>query len=185
MFWLWGKKNLLPWWWLPKCYWFVLHWMGYNGYLCNSCINNCVEFKWLCIFYWWCVEPQDGDFTLVYTQNNVEQLYRVLDMMLSFLKILEMATDIRLAHINNTNQNFVMWCFCFFAVLMKPPYEISETGWGEFEVVIKVFFVDPTEKPVRTKWQRQLSFSLTDPDSHISTFCASLALWDYPPALSL
>ena len=34
-------------------------------------------------------------------------------------------------------------------VLTKPPYEISETGWGEFEVVIKVFFVDSSEKPVK------------------------------------
>lgn len=33
-------------------------------------------------------------------------------------------------------------------VVMKPPYEISETGWGEFEVVIKIFFADPAEKPV-------------------------------------
>ena len=33
-------------------------------------------------------------------------------------------------------------------VVMKPPYEISETGWGEFEVVIKIFFADSTEKPV-------------------------------------
>ena len=33
-------------------------------------------------------------------------------------------------------------------VLTKPPYEVSETGWGEFEVVIKIFFVDTAEKPV-------------------------------------
>lgn len=33
-------------------------------------------------------------------------------------------------------------------VITKPPYELSETGWGEFEVVIKIFFVDPAEKPV-------------------------------------
>ncbi|KAI1291767.1 YEATS domain-containing protein 4 [Halotydeus destructor] len=33
-------------------------------------------------------------------------------------------------------------------VVSKPPYEVTETGWGEFEVVIKIFFVDPNEKPV-------------------------------------
>ena len=33
-------------------------------------------------------------------------------------------------------------------VITKPPYEVSETGWGEFEVVIKIFFVDSAEKPV-------------------------------------
>ena len=33
-------------------------------------------------------------------------------------------------------------------VITKPPYEVTETGWGEFEVVIKVHFVDPIERPV-------------------------------------
>lgn len=33
-------------------------------------------------------------------------------------------------------------------VVTKPPYEITETGWGEFEVVIKIFFQDQSEKPV-------------------------------------
>ena len=34
-------------------------------------------------------------------------------------------------------------------IIMKPPYEVSETGWGEFEVVIKIYFHDPTiYKPV-------------------------------------
>ena len=28
------------------------------------------------------------------------------------------------------------------------PYEVSETGWGEFEIVIKIHFHDPNEKPV-------------------------------------
>lgn len=34
-------------------------------------------------------------------------------------------------------------------ILTKPPYEVTETGWGEFEIVIKVYFHDPTERPVR------------------------------------
>ena len=33
-------------------------------------------------------------------------------------------------------------------VVTKPPYEVTETGWGEFEVVIKIFFNDPNERPV-------------------------------------
>lgn len=33
-------------------------------------------------------------------------------------------------------------------VVSKPPYEVSETGWGEFEIQIKIFFQDSAEKPV-------------------------------------
>ncbi|KAH8251182.1 hypothetical protein KR032_001552 [Drosophila birchii] len=33
-------------------------------------------------------------------------------------------------------------------IVVKPPYEITETGWGEFEVVIKIYFNDQTERPV-------------------------------------
>jgi len=33
-------------------------------------------------------------------------------------------------------------------ILNKPPYEVTETGWGEFEVVIRVHFNDPVERPV-------------------------------------
>lgn len=33
-------------------------------------------------------------------------------------------------------------------ILTKPPYKVSESGWGEFEITIKVFFQDPSEKPV-------------------------------------
>lgn len=29
-------------------------------------------------------------------------------------------------------------------IITKPPYEVSETGWGEFEVIIKIYFHDPT-----------------------------------------
>ncbi|XP_054656047.1 YEATS domain-containing protein 4 isoform X2 [Dunckerocampus dactyliophorus] len=39
------------------------------------------------------------------------------------------------------------WCVCS-AVVTKPPYEITETGWGEFEIIIKIFFIDPNERPV-------------------------------------
>ncbi|KOB72926.1 YEATS domain containing protein 4 [Operophtera brumata] len=33
-------------------------------------------------------------------------------------------------------------------ILTKPPYELTETGWGEFEIVIKLHFHDPNERPV-------------------------------------
>ena len=33
-------------------------------------------------------------------------------------------------------------------VVSRPPYEVSETGWGEFEIIIKVFFHDQAEKPI-------------------------------------
>ncbi|EAT35303.1 AAEL012525-PA [Aedes aegypti] len=33
-------------------------------------------------------------------------------------------------------------------VVTKPPFEVTETGWGEFEIVIKIHFHDPTERPV-------------------------------------
>ncbi|XP_040570250.1 YEATS domain-containing protein 4 [Lepeophtheirus salmonis] len=34
-------------------------------------------------------------------------------------------------------------------IVTKPPYEVSETGWGEFEVQIKIYFNDhPTERSV-------------------------------------
>lgn len=33
-------------------------------------------------------------------------------------------------------------------IVTKPPYEITETGWGEFEIVIKIYFHDSNERPV-------------------------------------
>ena len=34
-------------------------------------------------------------------------------------------------------------------IVSKPPYEVSETGWGEFEVQIKIHFhAGAAEKPV-------------------------------------
>lgn len=33
-------------------------------------------------------------------------------------------------------------------VLTNPPFEVQETGWGEFELIIKIYFVDPNERPV-------------------------------------
>ena len=33
-------------------------------------------------------------------------------------------------------------------IVSKPPYEITETGWGEFEVVIEIYFNDSNERPI-------------------------------------
>ncbi|XP_051172263.1 YEATS domain-containing protein 4 [Leptopilina boulardi] len=33
-------------------------------------------------------------------------------------------------------------------IVTKPPYELTETGWGEFEIVIKIYFHDANERPV-------------------------------------
>ncbi|XP_066599882.1 YEATS domain-containing protein 4 [Prorops nasuta] len=33
-------------------------------------------------------------------------------------------------------------------IVTKPPYEVTETGWGEFEITIKIYFHDPNERPV-------------------------------------
>lgn len=43
-----------------------------------------------------------------------------------------------------------MSCLLFhpFVVVEKPPYEVTETGWGEFEIQIRIYFVDVNEKPV-------------------------------------
>lgn len=45
--------------------------------------------------------------------------------------------------------NICVSLFLLFPVVTKPPYEITETGWGEFEIIIKIFFIDPNERPVR------------------------------------
>ncbi|KAF1592925.1 UNVERIFIED_CONTAM: hypothetical protein FQV16_0017124, partial [Eudyptes robustus] len=37
-----------------------------------------------------------------------------------------------------------------------PPFEVEETGWGEFEAGIKLFFVDPNEKPVNAVYYLRL-----------------------------
>jgi YEATS domain-containing protein 4 len=34
-------------------------------------------------------------------------------------------------------------------VVSVPPFQVTETGWGEFEIAITVCFVDPDEAPVQ------------------------------------
>ncbi|CAK5055883.1 unnamed protein product [Meloidogyne enterolobii] len=33
-------------------------------------------------------------------------------------------------------------------IVEKAPFELSETGWGEFDIQIKLYFTDVNEKPV-------------------------------------
>lgn len=47
-------------------------------------------------------------------------------------------------------------------VVAKPPYEVTETGWGEFEVVIKIYFNDSNERPVTLYHLLKLFQSETD-----------------------
>ncbi|KAF1757704.1 hypothetical protein GCK72_014160 [Caenorhabditis remanei] len=35
-------------------------------------------------------------------------------------------------------------------IIETPPYEVTETGWGEFEIQIRIYFVDNNEKPIST-----------------------------------
>jgi YEATS domain-containing protein 4 len=33
-------------------------------------------------------------------------------------------------------------------VVTQAPFEVEESGWGEFEIQITIYFADPNEKPV-------------------------------------
>lgn len=35
-----------------------------------------------------------------------------------------------------------------FLAFTKPPYEIHESGWGEFELMIRVFFRENSKNPI-------------------------------------
>lgn len=50
--------------------------------------------------------------------------------------------------------------FFILTVVVRPPYEVTETGWGEFEIIIKIYFNDPNERPV-SKFVMKTTFSLT------------------------
>lgn len=47
----------------------------------------------------------------------------------------------------------------------EPPYEVSETGWGEFEIQIKIHFQDPAEKPIQLSHLLKL-FPSDDPAAY-------------------
>jgi hypothetical protein len=37
---------------------------------------------------------------------------------------------------------------CLASEISRPPFEVTETGWGEFEVGIQIHFHDPSQPPV-------------------------------------
>lgn len=47
-------------------------------------------------------------------------------------------------------------------IVTKPPYELTETGWGEFEIVIKIYFHDPNERPVSSRKTQRYSKILSE-----------------------
>ncbi|KAJ3415643.1 YEATS domain-containing protein 4 [Chytridiales sp. JEL 0842] len=55
-------------------------------------------------------------------------------------------------------------------VIDKPPFEVTETGWGEFEILIKVTFHDTSEKPQQLYHQLLLY-----PKDEVSIAAASAA----------
>lgn len=47
------------------------------------------------------------------------------------------------------------------------PFEVTEEGWGEFEIGIKIFFEDPNEKPLALVHNLKLYNVEEDPQSGI------------------
>eukprot|EP00095_Tigriopus_kingsejongensis_P012109 snap_masked-scaffold97_size377342-processed-gene-0.1 protein:Tk12109 transcript:snap_masked-scaffold97_size377342-processed-gene-0.1-mRNA-1 annotation:"yeats domain containing protein 4" len=50
-------------------------------------------------------------------------------------------------------------------IVFKPPYEVSETGWGEFEVQIKIHFNDANERPITFYHMLKLFHTGADPNT--------------------
>ena len=59
-------------------------------------------------------------------------------MLLVFLGILKIARCVRICRVNSL----------LLAEVTSPPFEVTETGWGEFEAGIRLVFRDPTEQPL-------------------------------------
>ncbi|KAI9315413.1 yeats family-domain-containing protein [Obelidium mucronatum] len=51
-------------------------------------------------------------------------------------------------------------------IIESPPFEVTETGWGEFEIMIRISFMDSQEKPLQLFHQLQLypKDEAADPD---------------------
>ena len=70
-------------------------------------------------------------------------------MSLQWVKACVGATHILLVWSLYIFQDLLHRTVCVFCVVFtKPPYEVRETGWGEFEIQIKIYFQDSSEKPV-------------------------------------
>jgi YEATS domain-containing protein 4 len=45
------------------------------------------------------------------------------------------------------------------SVVEKPPFEITETGWGEFDLLIVLYFTDPSQSPLELVHYLKVSIS--------------------------
>lgn len=61
-------------------------------------------------------------------------------------------------------------------IVSKPPYEVSETGWGEFEVQIKIHFHDAAAEKAVTVYHVLKLFHASSGESSASTSTTSSAL---------
>lgn len=65
-------------------------------------------------------------------------------------------------------------------IVVKPPYEISETGWGEFEIVIKIHFHDPNERPVSMLLEKLVyHFTRRDFLGNNVSYTETIPFWRY------
>ncbi|KAI0564818.1 YEATS domain containing protein [Gracilaria domingensis] len=65
------------------------------------------------------------------------------------------------------------------------PYEVQEYGWGEFEVIIRVFFQDSSEKPVEFFHPLRLFENVGEPspDPVVSEYYDEIVFQDPPETL--
>lgn len=50
--------------------------------------------------------------------------------------------------LHSSFQNPIKGTFYLMLEVLKPPFEIQEVGWGEFEIMIQIHFNHPTMPPV-------------------------------------
>lgn len=75
-----------------------------------------------------------------------------------------------ICHECRAHGDLMVFSFWSAVVVTKPPYEITETGWGEFEIIIKIFFIDPNERPVSGALRCHLGTSFTSIFINIAPF---------------
>lgn len=60
------------------------------------------------------------------------------------MRVSRMPTEVRMGLLILVLKGLI----CEWAVFDKPPYEVSESGWGEFQCTIKLTLHDPSEKVI-------------------------------------
>lgn len=61
----------------------------------------------------------------------------------------------------------------------KPPFQVTETGWGEFQIQIKVYFHDAPEKPVALFHNLRLYEAGEDLETQIKNDCPPVVVEHY------